>query len=513
MVADAHSFAALLRQQRQASGLTQEGLAERARLSVRAISDLERGLKERPHATTVQLLIQALGLDGASAEAFTAAASRRVAKTPPAFAQGTLPVALTSFIGRQEACADVKQALTTARSLTLVGAGGIGKTRLALEVASAVGDEYPDGVWLVELASLADGTLVTQTVATALGIREQPGRPLLTSLLDGLRTRKLLLVVDNCEHVRQACGDLIQALLRTCATVRVLGTSREPLGAAGEVVWRVPPLEVPDACPHGVGPDQTTESVRLFVERAHAAVADFKLDSHNAAAVAEICRRLDGLPLAIELAAPLVRVLSPAEIAARIDDRFGLLPDGGRSVPAHQQSLRTAITWGYRDLRASDQRLFDELSIFAGGWTLESAAAVSSTPQSRPHDIVHVMADLVDRSLIVADVRMSARYRMFETLRQFGREQLAEFGDPAAAAASHAAFYATLAEKAFAEIFGPGQIAWLGQLEIEHDNLRAALAWGAARGDTEFLVRLSGCLGNFWILVGHWSEGRRWIDT
>jgi non-specific serine/threonine protein kinase len=512
MFSDAPTFAEVLRRHRQARGLTQEDLAERATLSARAISDLERGLKETPHATTVHLLVRALELDEDTADAFAAAARRRVVTSSPARQRDNLPVALTSFVGRQHACAEVKQTLATARLVTLVGGGGVGKTRLALAVAESVADGYADGVWLVELASLADPDLVPQTVATALGIREQPGRPLITTLLDGLRARGLLLVVDNCEHLGQACADLVQALLRTCPSLRVLATSRERLGIAGEVVWRVLPLEFPTTGQDRFALAEAPEAVRLFVERARAALPEILLAADNTAAIAEICRRLDGLPLAIELAAPLVRVLTPVEIAARLDDSFGLLGDGGRSVPRHQRSLRAAITWGYSGLADPEQRLFDELSVFAGGWTLESAAAVSSSFSFGSVGLVHVMARLVDTSLIVSDVRTAARYRMFESLREFGRDQLSEHGNPALTAARHATYFAALADRAATELSGAAQAGWLIQLEAEHDNLRGALTW-AANNDAELLLRLATDLGFFWILRGHWSEGRRWLDS
>jgi non-specific serine/threonine protein kinase len=510
MFSQTPTFAEVLRRHREARGLTQEGLAERARLSTRAISDLERGLKETPHATTVHLLVQALELDETAAEAFAAAARRRAITSTLARRRGNLPIALTSFVGRQQACAEVKQALATARLVTLVAAGGVGKTRLALEVAASVADEYADGAWLVELASLADSNLVPATMATALGIREQPGRPLMTTLLDGLRTCSLLLILDNCEHLLHACGDLVQALLRTCPSLRVLGTSREPLGISGEVVWRVPPLDVPALDLSRLADE--SEAVRLFVDRARAAQPSFALDADTSESVAEICRRLDGLPLAIELAAPLVRLLAPVEIAARLDDRFGLLHDGGRSVLPHQRSLRASISWGYSVLAEPEQRLFDELSVFAGGWSIDAAAEVSSSLPSGSSRLVRAMARLVDTSLIVADVRGSARYRMFETLREFGRGQLAARGTAEATAARHAAFYAALAEKAETELTGPAQAGWLRRLETEHDNLRAALHW-AHNNDAELMTRLTSRLGFFWILRGHWSEGRRWLDS
>ena len=275
MFSQTPTFAEVLRRQRQARGLTQEGLAERARLSARAISDLERGLKATPHATTVHLLVQALELDVTAADTFAAAARRRVTASTPA-RRGNLPVALTSFVGRQQACAEVKQALATARSLTLVGPGGVGKTRLALAVAASVADEYGDGVWLVELASLTDSSLVPAAVATALGIREQPGRPLITTLLDGLRTRK---PAPGCGQLRARRTRLRRscrgALAQLCS-LRVLSTSRERLGISGEVVWRVPPLGLPE--PGRRNSVDGSEAVSLFVERACAALPNFALE-------------------------------------------------------------------------------------------------------------------------------------------------------------------------------------------------------------------------------------------
>ena len=509
VLAQTLTFAELLRRERQGRGLTQEGLAERAGLSARAVSDLERGLKLTPHASTIHLLLQALDLDEAAAATFAAAASRRIRALTRAESPGNLPLALTPLIGRQHASAAVQAALLQARCVTLTGIGGVGKTRLALDAAASVAQHFTGGVWLVELASLADPTLVAHLVANTLGLGEQPGVPIVRTLQDGLRTRDALLLLDNCEHLRQACAELVLALLRTCPSLRVLATSREPLGFQAETIWRVPPLD------YRTQPEGPLEpaAISLFVERAQAAQPEFRVDASNAVAVAEICERLDGLPLAIELAAALVRVLSPTEITDRLDDRFGLLRDSPRSAASHQRSLQGAVAWSHSALAEPEQRLFEALSVFAGGCTLEAATAVCGDCFGQPQDVLHGMAHLLDMSLITAEVRASARYQMLETLRQYGREQLDTRGSADELAGRHAAYFVALAERADAQLFGPAHVEWLTRLENEHDNLRAALVWAHRTKQSELLGVLAANLGFFWLVRGHWSEGRRWLDS
>jgi len=474
-----------------------------------------------------------------------------------------LPAQLTSFVGREQAITDVTQLLTTARLVTLTGPGGTGKTRLALQVAAelaltpnlspiAMGEgsktpapprlpqrerpvlsvvegglggegRFPDGVWLVELAPLADATLVPRAVASALGLREEAGRPILATLTDFLRARHLLLILDNCEHVLEACAQLAAALLRGCPNVRILASSREALGSAGEAPFRVPSLATPD--PRRLPPIETLadyEAVRLFVERATTVLPGFRLTSDNAPAVAQVCARLDGIPLALELAAARVNVLRVEQIAARLDDRFRLLTGGSRTAVPRQQTLRALIDWSYDLLAEPERVLLRRLSVFAGGWTLEAAEAVCAGDGLDHDEVLDVLAQLVNKSLVVADREQGqeTRYRLLETIRQYALERLAASGEADAIRRRHAEYFLVLAEIAGVQLQRAGQRVWLDRLEAEHDNLRAALAWAFGGGDAELGVRLSVALAGiqqyapgFWSLRGYWSERHRWLEV
>ena len=337
-----------------------------------------------------------------------------------------LPLARTSFIGRERETLEVKRLLAMTRLLTLTGVGGSGKTRLALKVASDLAGAYPDGAWLVELASLSEGELVPQAVAKALGVREQPGRPLTETLKDALRARKMLLVVDNCEHLIEAVVRLVDALLDSCPGLRVLATSRETLSAAGEVAWVVPSLTVPDPQRPSTPQElEAYESVRLFVERARQRDPSFVLTPRNGQAVAQVCRRLEGIPLAIELAAARIGVLSVERIAERLDDSLRLLTAGGRTALPRQRTLRATLEWSHELLGEPERKLFRRLSVFAGGLTLEAAEAVGAGNGIEQHDVLDLLSKLVDKSLVVAEASPgeegALRYRMLEPLRQYGR--------------------------------------------------------------------------------------------
>jgi predicted ATPase/DNA-binding SARP family transcriptional activator len=422
----------------------------------------------------------------------------------PAGQRHNLPAFLTSFIGREREIAEIKRLLLQVRLLTLTGAGGCGKTRLALQVAGELEREYPDGVWVVELAALSDPSLVPQAVASGLGLGEAPGQPLTATIAESLRCKQLLLVLDNCEHLVEACATLADALLGACPNLRVLATSRQPLGLVGEAVWPVPPLSLP-----AVGRLPPTEhlveseAIRLFLERARLTRPDFALTSQNATAVAQVCQRLDGMPLAIELAAARVKLLSAEQIAARLDDRFRLLSGGSRTAPRHQ-TLRAAMDWSYALLSQAERTLFNRLAVFAGGWTIEAAETVNDG------DVLDLLSSLVDKSLVLAEPDRTGvgRYRLLETLRQYGRERLANSGEAEQIQRRHTAFVVTLAEQAETELLGPEQAAWLVRLEREQENVRAALASARVRGDAEAALRLAGALWFFWLQRGYWSEGR-----
>ena len=349
--AEPSSFGELLRRYRMAARLTQEQLAERAGLSTRGVQDLERGLRRSPYPDTTRRLAEGLGLadheraqllgavDGAGSSGGSA-----VSPSPMA----ALPIPLTSFIGRQSELAEIQRLLGSARLLTLTGAGGVGKTRLAFEAARRLAADYSDGIWLIELATLTDAGLVVRKVANVLGVREQSGLTLLAKLTQTLRSKQSLLVLDNCEHLLQPCAELADSLLRACPSLRILTTSREPLGIGGETVWRVPSLSVPS--PLGTSKLNLiqSEAGQLFLERANAALPGFDVTERNAQAMAHLCRRLDGIALALELAAAWVPLLSAEEIVERLDDTLRLLVGGSRVAPPRQQTLRATLDWSYR---------------------------------------------------------------------------------------------------------------------------------------------------------------------
>ncbi|MGH3908050.1 MAG: helix-turn-helix transcriptional regulator [Pseudonocardiaceae bacterium] len=420
---------------------------------------------------------------------------------------------MNSLVGREDATKDVAELLGTARLVTLTGMAGVGKSRLALAVAAAVAQCHAEAVWLVRLAPVADPALVPAAVAAVLGVREQPGRALAETLAGQLRHRRLLLVLDDCEHVIDATAALVATLLGACPGLRILVTSREPLAIGGEVTCAVPPLSVPPA--EASAAEVTGHAAaRLFVERAGAVEPGFALTEELAPAVGEICRRLDGLPLAIELAAARVRVLSPAQIAARLDDRFTLLTEGGRTAPSRHQSLHAAVEWSHESLSSSERVLLRRLSVFAGGCALEAAEQIcTSDDLLLPDQIVDLLAGLVAKSLVVADTcGAQARYRLLETIRHYAADKLAESGEADALRAAHAACYTGLAEQAEPELTGARQAVWLERLEAEHGNLRVALEHRLTCGQPEQGLLLAVALSRFWWVRGHVSEGRDWLE-
>jgi len=420
-----------------------------------------------------------------------------------------LPIQLTSFIGREREKEEVKRMLSTTRLLTLVGIGGVGKTRLALEVAAEALGNFRDGVWLVELAPLADPILIPQALTSALGISEQPGRSLIAGLVDYVGTKSMLFLLDNCEHVVLTCAQLADTLLRACPNLRILATSREPLEIAGEAAWPVPSLSLPDP-ERGLLLERLTEyeAVRLFVDRAMSALPSFTITTDNAHHVVQVCRQLDGIPLAIELAAARVRVLAVEQIAARLDDRFRLLTGGTRmSLPRHQ-TLRATMDWSYDLLSEEERSALRRLAVFVGGWTLEAAEAICGGGVEA-RDVLDLLARLVQRSLVAPeDQTREIRYRMLETVRQYAREKMQESGEEAAIRDRHSQWYLALAERAEPELRGPEQTTWLARLDSDHDNFRAGTEWLIERGDTESALRLTSSLSRFWFTRGYFREGR-----
>jgi predicted ATPase/DNA-binding CsgD family transcriptional regulator len=436
-------------------------------------------------------------------------------------ARHNLPVPLTSFVGRQRELEEIEQLLTHARLVTLIGPPGVGKTRLALVLGAALVDHFADGVWLIDLAPASEPDQVVQAIAAATGVREAPGRALDATLTEALRSQELLLILDNCEHLVAACAIATQNLLRTCPGVRVLATSREPLRAAGETTWRVPALSIPEPRQASSGVSTASalaeyEAIQLFVERARAALPNFALTEHEAAAVVSICRQLDGLPLAVELAAARVRSLGIEQLARRLDDRFRVLVDGDRAVMPRQQTLLALLDWGHALLTEPEQVLLRRLSIFSGGWLLDAAEAVCAGDGLEKSAVVPLLLQLVDKSHVMADHEDGdVRYRLLETLRQYAAEKLKQAGEERALRVRHLAYFVELAEHAEDRLWGPDEAFWFDRLERESLNFRAALEWSTtlqsqAATDpavVEAGLRLGGALWHFWVLWGHPSEG------
>lgn len=522
-------FGDLLRRHRLAAGLTQEELAERAGLGRRSIQGLERG-ESVPHRGTLQRLMQALALSPEESGQFVGAAKPLPRRGLPEIAASgesssgarlnkprhhNLPTQLTSFLGREREVSEVTRLLAETHLLTLTGAGGCGKTRLALEAARGLVDDFADGVWLVELAPLADPELIPAVVIAALDVREVPGEPILTTLLAALPSRQILLVLDNCEHLIGACARLVDALLRQCPDVHVVATSREPLRVAGEAVFRVPSLAVPSAATN-VEPEELARfaAVRLFLDRARAAGSGFAFTVANAPAVAQVCRRLDGIPLALELAAARTQTLTVEQIAARLNRRFGLLTGGNRAALPRQQTLAATVSWSYDLLTEPERRLFNRLSVFAGGFDLEAAERVCADAPLAGEDVLDLLTGLVQKSMVVAEAGEGdvKRYFLFETLRAWGWDQLLAAGEANGLRNRHRDWYAALAERVAPNLFGFNVARAVARLTAEHDNLRMALTWCLER-DADVGLNLAVTLGHFWESRGHEVEGRRWIES
>ena len=441
--------------------------------------------------------------------------------TEIAISRGNLPAEPNSFVGRERDLEELALLLNAVRALTLCGPGGIGKTRLALRLAQEMVPGFPDGTWLVELADTADPGLLPGRIASALGIREEADSPLAETLIEALRPRQLLLVLDTCEHIVDACAALVQQLLAGCPQLRLIATSREPLRVRGETVWRVPPLAVP-AVPAGLSVSQLAEheAMRLFAERAAAASPGFALSADNAAAVARLCQMLDGMPLAIELAAARVRALSIEQIAVRVADRFQLLATGDRTAPPRQQTLRAAVDWSYELLTEPEQILLRRLSVFAG-WNLEMAEEVCADEAIPAGQVLDLLAALIDKSLVTLDTELDghARYRLLDTIKEYAADRLAASGERPAIRQRHSAYMLRLLDATVARAFvrgdppWPERVAMYRRITVERPNYRAALAACLERGDAQEGLRLCCALRSQWIADGTVTEGSGWFDV
>lgn len=421
-----------------------------------------------------------------------------------------LPQQVTSFIGRERELAEIKRLLNVTRLLTLTGAGGIGKTRLLLQTAAEAIEDYSDGIWLVELAPLSDVALIPQAVATALGIRPEPGQTLTQSIVDYLKNRTTLILLDNCEHLVDACAHLVEAIIRSCPSVAILASSRAPLGIVGEQIYRVPSLGVPNTAQSQETQDLSQfEAVRLFVERAVGVAPSFALTDHNASALTQVCQRLDGIPLALELAAVRVRAMPVEQIASRLDDRFRLLTGGSRTALPRQQTLRALIDWSYDLLDGQERTLLARLSVFAGGWTIEAAEAVCADTEIESWQILDLLISLVDKSLVIYEEKQS-RYRMLETVRQYARDRLQERNEHSLIRNRHRTYFLGIVETAKGFLDGQEQVRWLSLLEAEYDNFRSVLDFCRSTDEAanpQIGLQVAEGLWWFWRVRGYWREG------
>jgi predicted ATPase/DNA-binding XRE family transcriptional regulator len=492
------SFAELLRRLRAEARLTQEELAEAAGLSARSVSDLERGINRTAQRGTAVLLADALRLSGPRRERFIAAARGKAGPTP----RDNLPPELTVFIGRDTEAADVRALAESCRLVTLAGPGGAGKTRLALHVAAGQLGVPGDGVWLVELALVSRDDDVGAAVAGSLGIPLQLGRPALDVLADALAPQDVIIVLDNCEHIVSNCAKVADTLLRRCPKLRLIATSREPLSIAGETVYRVPSLSLPSADDDSVAAAQSSDAVRLLAERAGAQGVSIPLTDDTVPLVASVCRRLDGMPLAIELAAARLRSMSVRELSDRLDQRFQLLTGGSRTALPRQQTLQAAIGWSYSLLSAAEQTLLRRLSVFAGPFDLRAAETVCGFGEIAAGQVASLLGSLVDKSLVVADTdEQIARYRLLETIRLFAAELLADADgeDEGRAGDAHCAHYLAIVEEADAHMVGSDQGYWFARLDADYTNVRSAVRHAASNpAGTTQLLRFGIALWRYW---------------
>ena len=513
------SFGEWLHQRRRMLDLTQQDLANQvgcARITLRRI---ESGTL-KPSKELALILLEKLGIPQAEREAwlrFARGLSVFPEKSTDSFASKpitNLPTSLTTFIGREKEQRKIVSLLAKNRLVTLTGAGGIGKTRLSIQTVFAILKDFPDGTWLVDLAPLSDPELVPTTALTNLGLSEQAGRSPLDILTDFLQNKRVLLILDNCEHLVQACAQLVETLLHLSPNLRILATSREALGIDGEMLYLIPPLTTPDRVHATLDTLLYYEAVQLLIERAQTALPGFSLTYDNAPAIVQLCQQLDGIPLALELAAARVKVLRMEEIAARLNDRFRLLTGGARTALPRHQTLQAMMDWSHSLLSEFERILLRRLSVFVGGWSLAAAESVCGDEKINADEILDLLTQLLNKSLVIADREQGkeTRYRMLETIRQYAQRKLLAAGEGDLLSQRHLAYFVDLAEQAEAELRGPKSVTWLDQLEMEHSNIRAALECGQTVGYVDMEMQLAGALWRFWFQRGYLGEGQQWLE-
>jgi non-specific serine/threonine protein kinase len=470
---------------------------------------LKKELKIGPEPQTHRLYEEIL--QGKIAESDRAAS--------PALPQHNLPRPVTSFVGRKSEIGEIKQLLTISRLLTLSGPGGCGKTRLALESATELIEKYTHGIWFVDLTALRNPELVPQAIATVLGVRETQGQPLMAALTDFCQQKEMLLILDNCEHLVDACAKTVETLLQKCAQIRILATSRELLQVAGEMVWKTAPLLLPDlqSLP-AAGPALTKilsdyEAIQLFCERAQSHVSGFAIDTQNALAIAQICHYLDGLPLAIELAAARIKTLSTQQIEVCLQQSIEVLVQESRAALPKHQTLRATLDWSYELLNEKEQILLTRLSVFSGGFILWAVEGVCAGDGIKEFEVLDLLTQLTNKSLIrVVNQQGKVRYHLLETVKLYGAEKLQQAREETEVRNKHLRFFLSLAERAEPELINPSEATWPDRLEAEHNNLRAAINWSLESSATAAGLQLTAALSRFWSARGYTSEGRHWLE-
>lgn len=510
------SFGEWLRHRRRELDLTQEELGRQVGCARITIRKIETG-QMRPSRQLAELLLERMGVPAEERKNLISfARGEQLVETITAKAPThNLPHAVSSFIGRGHEISEILRLINIARLVTLTGAGGSGKTRLSLEVGRQVLRGFPDGVWFISFASLLDAALVQEMVAAIVRVRRDPDCPLIQTLIGYLYPKRVLLIFDNCEHLIAECAQTAETLLQACPQLSILVTSREVLNIPGEEQYYVPNLSLPDGTETAaLGQLMRSEAVRLFIERAKAIRSDFALTVENAAAVVKICQHLDGIPLALELAAALMKGLGVEQIASRLDDRFHLLTDGSRTALPRQRTLQATIDWSYNLLSKQERAVLRRLSVFAGGWTLEAAESVCVGAEVASHAIMDLQLHLIDKSLVVMDTGgPDARYHMLETIRQYGLEKLDQCAEIEHARTSHLNFFLAWSEREEQEFRGAQFRSWLDRMDEERDNLRLALQYAIDCKRSESALRLIGATFSAWWILGPWSEGQRWIET